>query len=127
MKLKQKHFYLTGLLLNYDISFIILNKTYENEETQKFQVVKKIFKLLLNFTQYPFELLFNKFIKYTKWFDLNIDKLVRIIIDEIDTNSVTENNENVKNVVNFNQIKKNIQDYYNFLNQKNIIFKKIFS
>ncbi len=114
-EIETKTFYLTAFLLNYDITNIFVdNKTIQT----KSYVSEKILELILSNTNYPEELLVNKFFEFVKWFGLDLNELVSIIINKTEPNPTSILTEEA------DAIKENIQKYFNFLNFKNIDFKK---
>lgn len=113
--IETKIFYLTSFLLNYDISKIIVNT---DEDINKSYLIEKILEMILSNNNYPQELLMNKFFEFAKWININLDELCDIVINKIEQNPKNITDDELK------KIKKNMQDYFNFLNFKDINFKK---
>lgn len=120
-------FYTTGFLLNYDISPTILNyeiseisEKSEKSELDKEILIKKLLDLIDSCITYPSDILINKFFEYARWINIDENKLATIIL--------IKNNENIKNDKCLDELlietKNNIKQYFDFINLKQINFKK---
>lgn len=106
-------FYLTSLLLNYDISEQIY-KSDEPDEIKNLKIIRKLLDCILQDKKYNIELLLNKFFEFVLWKNINKNQMIKIFCKKL---NLDLNDENLE------QSKSSIEKYFSIISDIKIFFK----
>ena len=120
-------FYLTSLLLNYDISDQVY-KSDEPNEIKNLKVVRRLFNIVLENKKYNMELLLNKFFEFVLWKNINLEQMIKMFCKKLnlDLNDVNLDLNDVNldlNDENLEESKSSIEKYLKIIGERKIIFK----
>ena len=107
-------FYLTSLLLNYDISDKIYEST-ESNEIKNLKIVRRLLNGILEDKKYNMELKLNKFFEFILWKNINQDEMIKIFCKKLNLDLVGENLE---------ESKLSIEKYLKIIEERKITFKQ---
>jgi hypothetical protein len=109
-------FYLTSLLLNYDISDQVYKSDEPNEsdEIRNLKVVRRLLNIVLENKKYNMELLLNKFFEFVLWKNINQDQMIKMFCKKLNLDLDDENLE---------ESKSSIEKYLKIIGERKITFK----
>lgn len=109
-------FYLTSLLLNYDISKQVYKSDEPNEtdEIKNLKIVRRLLDCILQDKKYNMELLLNKFFEFVLWKNIDQTRMIKIFCKKL---NLDLNDENLE------QSKSSIEKYLEIIKERKIIFK----
>ena len=112
-------FYLTGLLLNYNVGGKIIPKSELISPEQRVKLIlEKILEMIVNDRKYPKELLISKFFEYALWKKISFDELFELVESKLVKSNLSEKTNYTMEEDSINKF----SEYLNFISKKDIRF-----